>query len=271
MGQTVGRERSRSTFRTRGRLWRLLGLPLLAAPGLLCAQDNYEIQVYGSETVAPGATMVELHSNFTAAGRKETENGVLPTQDAFHETLEITRGFTPWFETGFYLFTSAKAGEGWQWVGDHIRPRVRVPEAWHWPVGLSLSLEAGYQQRQFSEDTWSLEIRPIIDKQWGRWYAAFNPAFERSFAGVNSGRGFEFAPNAKASFDLTKVVTAGLEYYASLGPALGWDSFGNQQQLLVPAIDLNFSPKWEFNFGVGIGVTHSTDHLIVKMIVGRRF
>jgi hypothetical protein len=25
------------------------------------------------------------------------------------------------------------------------------------------------------------------------------------------------------------------------------------------------------NFGVGVGVTHSTDHLIVKMIVGRRF
>src|SRR5947207_11497312 len=31
----------------------------------LCAQDNYEIQVYGSETVPAGATMVELHSNIT--------------------------------------------------------------------------------------------------------------------------------------------------------------------------------------------------------------
>jgi hypothetical protein len=27
------------------------------------AQDNYEIQVYGSDTVEPGHTMVELHSN----------------------------------------------------------------------------------------------------------------------------------------------------------------------------------------------------------------
>ena len=24
---------------------------------------------------------------------------------------------------------SYRAGEGYQWVGDHIRPRVRVPEA----------------------------------------------------------------------------------------------------------------------------------------------
>jgi hypothetical protein len=31
------------------------------------------------------------------------------------------------------------------------------------------------------------------------------------------------------------------------------------------------SPEWEFNFGVGIGLTRSTDHLILKMIIGRRF
>ena len=36
------------------------------------AQDNYEIQVYGSETVPPGVTMVELHNNFTAKGAKTT-------------------------------------------------------------------------------------------------------------------------------------------------------------------------------------------------------
>jgi len=41
-------------------------------------------------------------------------------------------------------------------------------------------------------------------------------------------------------------------------------------QQIVPAIDLNVSPKWEFNFGVGVGVTRGTDHLIVKMIIGRR-
>lgn len=29
------------------------------------AQGNYEIQVYGADTVAPRSTMVELHSNFT--------------------------------------------------------------------------------------------------------------------------------------------------------------------------------------------------------------
>lgn len=240
-------------------------------PVKLQAQENYEIQVYGSETVEKGATMVEIHSNFTADGRKQIENGVLPTDHAFHETLEITHGFTPWFETGLYVFSSARSGNGWQWVGDHIRPRVRVPEEWHWPVGLSLSAEVGYQQRRFSEDSWNAEIRPIIDKQWGRWYLALNPAFEKSITGLNSAQGFGFAPSVKLSFDVTKKVTLGVEYYASLGKVTHFDPTSEQQHQIFPVLDLNLSPKWEFNFGVGFGVTHSTDHLIVKMILGRRF
>jgi hypothetical protein len=235
------------------------------------AQDNYEIQVYGSETGPPGYTMIELHSNFTVEGSKQTEDGVLPTNHAVHETVEITHGFNPWFEVGFYIFTSARSGNGWHWVGDHIRPRVRIPESWHWPVGLSLSAEVGYQRRQYSADTWTLELRPIIDKQLGRWYLSFNPTLERALKGANKPRGFEFSPNAKVSYDLTKKIAGGLEYYGAVGPITDFDPFREQEQQFVPAIDLNVSPKWEFNFGIGVGVTRSTDHLIVKMIVGRRF
>jgi Putative MetA-pathway of phenol degradation len=235
------------------------------------AQDNYEIQVYGAETVASGDTMVELHSNFTADGRRQIENGVLPTDHAFHETVEITHGFTPWFEVGAYLFTSARSTDGWQWVGDHIRPRVRVPEDWHWPVGLSFSAEAGYQRSSFSEDTWSLELRPIIDRQWGPWYAAFNPTLGRSLSGVNSGKGFEFAPNFKISRDVTSKVTLGLEYYGSLGAVTHFDTAAGQQHYLFPAVDLNLSKDWEINFGVGFGLSRSSDNLIIKLILGRRF
>jgi len=49
---------------------------LVAAPLPVCAQDNYEIQVYGSDTVAPQSTMVELHSNFTLQGTKPLPGSV---------------------------------------------------------------------------------------------------------------------------------------------------------------------------------------------------
>lgn len=235
------------------------------------AQGNYEVQVYGADTVAAGSTMLEFHSNFTVQGSRTGSDGALPTQHQFHETIEITRGFNSWFETGFYIFTSARSGTGWDWVGDHIRPRLRVPEKWHWPVGVSLSNEIGYQRPLYSADTWTWEIRPIVDRKLGAWYVSFNPTVDRALVGPSSSKGFEFSPNFKVSYDLVPQVSVGLEYYGALGPIGNFDPLAEQQQQIVPAVDLNLSPKWEINFGVGVGVTRGTDHLLIKTIVGRRF
>ena len=99
------------------------------------AQGNYEIQVYGSETVPPKTLMTELHSNYTIDGQQKTIDGIIPTNHQVHETLELTQGINDWAEVGFYVFSNIQSGEGWQWVGDHIRPRVRAPDSWHLPVG----------------------------------------------------------------------------------------------------------------------------------------
>jgi len=240
------------------------------------AQDNYEIQVYGSEATPKNVTMVEIHSNLTVDGQKQVVNGVAPSNHALHETLEITHGFTDWFEIGFYVFTSIQAGDGrndggWSWVGDHIRPRLTAPESWHLPVGLSVAQEIGYQRRKFAEDSWNYELRPIIDKKLGRWYFSFNPTFDRALHGLNTGRGWEFSPNVKVGFDFTKKITGGFEYYGALGPVSNFDPISHQSQQIFPTIDLDLSPNWEFNFGAGVDVTNSADHLIVKCIVGRRF
>jgi hypothetical protein len=155
-------------------------------------------------------------------------------------------------------------------VGDHIRPRVAVPKSWKWPVGVSLSTEVGYQRAVYSPDTWTIEIRPIVDKTLGRLYLCFNPTIDRSFHGPSVPQGVTFSPNVKVGYDVTKAVNAGFEYYGALGPVTGFDPLRQQQQQLFAVTDLNVSPKWEFNFGVGVGLTAGTDHLLVKMIVGRR-
>jgi len=114
-------------------------------------------------------------------------------------------------------------------------------------------------------------MRPIIDKQLGRWYLDFNPTFDRSFHGETVGQGFVFSPNVKISYDFSKKITGGIEYYGSVGPATDFLPTRLQQHQIFPAIDLNLSPKWEVNFGLGVGITASTDHLIAKMILGYRF
>lgn len=249
-----------------------LCLLILAFSSLkLKAQDNYEIQVYGSETVEKGKTMLELHSNYTTNGSKTITNSELPTNHVEHETIEITHGWTTWFETGFYFFNSIGDAGRTAYVGSHIRPRVAAPLSWNWPVGVSISTEFGFQKSAFSANTSTLEIRPIVDKKWNKLYISVNPTLEKSFKGPAENRGFTFSPNVKGSYDVTKFVALGLEYYGSTGPFFHYDAFKQQDHQLFVATDLNFDPQWEFNGGIGYGFTSSADKTIIKIIVGRRF
>lgn len=253
---------------------------LLLSGGRLRAQENYEnyeLQVYGSRIEVPQTTMLELHNVGIADGTKTLDgtgfapNGLYYTNNSFHETVEIREGISAWMEASFYIFTCARSGLGWDWVGDHIRSQLRAPERWRWPVGAGISVDFGYQRPYYAANTWTMELRPIVDKQIGRWYLAFNPAFVKSIHGQSHSQGFAFAPRVKFSYSLNKHVFIGGEYYANYGPVSDIYSFRYQQQQFFPAVDLNLSPDWELNFGIGIGVTTSTDDWIYKANVGRRF
>lgn len=234
-------------------------------------QENFEIQVYPSETMPSGVTMFELHSNYTLKGsRSISDIGVWPTNHALHETLEITRGFNPWSELGFYWFTSKPDGQNLQWVGTHLRPRVRAPESWGWPVGVSVSQEIGYTRAKFSGDTWTYELRPIIDKQIDKWYVSLNPVLGKSLRGPNAAQPFDFTPNVNLGYDLTKKINLAVEYYGSTGSIREIAPINVQQHMLFGVVNLDMGPEWEFNVGYGTALTAGGDKSIVKMILGRR-
>ena len=98
-----------------------------------------------------------------------------------------------------------------------------------------------------------------------------NPALERTLRGPDTNQDLGFAPSAKVSYDFTRMISGGLEWYADYGAIGNISAVHNQQQQLFVVTDLNVSPLWEINIGVGIGATSATDHLIVKAILGRRF
>ena len=243
-----------------------VGLAVTAAG----AQSNFEIQVYGSDLVPVGATMYELHLNYTAQGSKISSGVVLATNHALHQTIEITHGFSEWFEVGTYLFLSERNGDGMRYVGNHIRPRFSIPARYKLPIGLSLSQEIGYNTVEFGPDTWTWEIRPIIDQRVGRFYWSINPVLGKALRGPSSASGFDFAPNVQVNLDVAKGVNVALEYYGAYGQVGKFATLRSTEQQIFPAVNLDFGDEWEFNAGVGFGLTNPTDHLLAKLIVGRR-
>jgi hypothetical protein len=243
----------------------------LAVPAAAAAQDLFEIQVYPYETVKPGETMFEFHTNFIPSGTADTGEGLFANNHQFHETMEITHGWTDMFETGFYIETAHVPGVGEKFTGWHIRPRFRLPESKTFPFRVSVSLEYAFNQPGFDPNSQTLEIRPIFDRQDGRLYLSINPDMSLATKGPDAGSAPGFEPQVKVGWDFTPQINAGLEYYSETGTVKHFDPLSDQHHILVPSIDLNVSPDWELNFGVGRGLTGTSEHWVVKGIVGRRF
>jgi len=184
--------------------------------------------------------------------------------------LEITQGITDNFELGFYLFTNYTAQYGYRIIGTHIRPRIMAPLSWHLPVGISLSAEIGYQNQYYAADTWNLEIRPIIDKQWNKLYISFNPTIGVSLKGVDQKTAPDFEPNIKADYRFFKNTGLGFEYYGSVGPINNFDKLPQENHALFLAYDLENNNKWELNVAPGWGLTPATDGFVFKVLAGKK-
>jgi hypothetical protein len=239
----------------------------LALGGVSTATDCSSLPTTFAQWTATHSVLYEGRVSARPVTGNDTTATYLPT----HTTMEITTGLNAWSELGVYIFTTEASGTATQWAGGSIRPMVRVPRAWHWPVGIALSTEVEYERPSSGAATWTWEIRPILDRTLGRWYVSFNPTLEYPLSGSGTERELQFSPSAKISYDATRSITAGVEYYGAYGPIDQFVAPNSRLQQYFGTADLHLSPQWEINAGIGFGTTPASSQLVAKLIVGRRF
>jgi hypothetical protein len=226
------------------------------------AQDKFEVQVYESELVPTNHTELDLHTIFVHRGSSTWEGTIAPSDGQIHLAIELTRGILDEFEMGGYLLLAQRPGKSAEFSGFRIRPRATAPAIWGLPVGLSLSLELGFPQLQYEANRVTLEIRPIIDKKFGRWLLAINPLLTFAFNGPDEAEGVGLEPELMVSYDLvSQKVLLQLEYYTALGPVRRLLPIAEQVHVIYPKIDYAISEGFEVNAGVGIGLTEASDAL----------
>jgi hypothetical protein len=228
----------------------------------ITAQETYEVQVYGSPTLAKNTTIFELHSNISPSGPKNNDAFTHP----LHETLEITTGITDNFELGFYLFNRYDQ-DCFTYNGSHIRPRIKVPTSWGWKLGVSLSVEGGFIKNPFTNKYDNdYEIRPIFDKTIGKHYISLNPTIDGSITTKET----SFSPNIKYSYSVSSKYALGLEYYGNTGNPFRWDTYDIQTHQFYLVTDVYFDKAHEFELGIGRGTTMSSDVWNIKLILGQK-
>lgn len=232
------------------------------------AVDAFEIQVYDGSANAPGVPGLELHVNTVPVGQSSAEPPELPPNHQSHFTLEPSLGLTPWWEVGGY-FQSALTGDGrFRYAGVKLRSKFVTPEGWSDHFRLGMNWELSRIPQAFESGRWGGEVRPIAAFDSERLTLVVNPIVELAFAGPDAHSGPSFAPAAMAKLKLLTWAAFGLEYYADLGPFSGFAPLREQQHYVFEAFDLLGLREWELNAGVGEGLSHASNALVLKVIVG---
>jgi hypothetical protein len=254
-------------------LWALaiaLVLAMVAGTQPARAIDFYEIQIYQVETAPYQRLTLELHSNTTttATGLWARE-AIDPYQ--IHETLEGTYGVLSWLEVGQYLCTAKMSDGSYNYEGSRSKVHFGVPQSENWPLEVGGNIELDYMRFQAEENPLTLELRPILEKKFAGLMIVGNFAFEKPFSGPDTHKGVQFDPSGEVVYQLTHWVSPAVEYYGDMGPLSALPGVQRQQHFIVPALNFDFLPQLELNFGVGVGLTRTSNGLFLKSIVGWTF
>ena len=246
----------------------LLALMLsLGATGTAPAQDAFEIQVYEYATVPRARWDLETHVNFTSRGTSGFDGPVAPSQGQAHLAFELTRGITDHFEMAGYLVLARRPGHSPDFVAWRLRPRVRLPETWL-PIRVSLSAEVAFPRREYENENATLELRPILERQFGRVALDVNPVLGRSVSGPGSSDGWEFEPGGRLGVTVSPKLDLSVEYYGAFGPVHEFLPAAEQVHQVFGGGDINFSESVVLNLGLGFGLTPAGNRTVFKARLG---
>ncbi len=229
-----------------------------------------EIQVYLDDITPAGTVVVSTHLNDVLRGRRTPEfPGELPPSQVFQATPEINLGLGGTFDGALYLpMAVAPGGHAFlngikvrfKWIAPHDEKR-----GWFWGGNTELSRVA----TRVSESRWGLEVRPIVGWRGGPWLVALNPILGVALSSGQSHRP-EFEPCVKIGYSVSERVSVGIEHYAAFGPLFRFDAPNQRGQNLYLVADVE-GRGWDFNVGVGRGLTDVSDRWVAKAIVDLPF
>ena len=228
-----------------------------------------EIQVYNAEIAAPGVFNLTLHNNYTISGSSSPDfpGGIIPNH-SLNGVAEWAYGVSNWFEAGLYLPLYTLSGNGsFTYNGFKVRTLFVVPDAANRHFFYGVNFEFSRNTAHWDPSPNTQEIRPIIGWHLGRVDVIVNPILDNSYKGFLR---LDFAPATRVAYNISPAWAIAAEEYDDFGQLRGFNSASRQQHQLFGVIDFNGKP-WTIEAGAGFGLTNTTDHVALKLILSRDF
>jgi len=231
--------------------------------------DPWELEVYPYATEGPGVIELETDNAVVANGHSDggegTSKGQFRSQGMWYNQYELTYGLTDRIEAALYLTMAQPSGHGYWYAGSKYRIRGRLFDEETLPVNLGWYLELEWHQTpQFDDAELELELRPIIEKDFGRLMFVINPKFEKPLTGPDKNKGFEFGYANGIYYRWMEYLSPGLEFYGAVGNIDDNDPLREQQHYIFPVLWGSFPDGIGYSIGPGFGLTNGSDRVIVK-------
>jgi hypothetical protein len=129
-----------------------------------------------------------------------------------------------------------------------------------------INVELSQVKPQFSQSAKSVEMRNILGWKNGQWLVAVNPIFGWDVSPGYTHHSPEFTLATKVSRSVTDSVALGFEYYNGRGRINDTLASSLQDKTVFLVMDYEGKP-FNFNFGLGKGITSASDTWTIKGIV----
>ena len=194
--------------------------------------------------------MLEIESlnSVVADGHSEgdegTSGGTFPSQSMYRTAIEVTYGLTDKIEFAAYINLAKPPAAPIQYAGSNFRsPRkpLRTGTAVGRPRGGTWSSN-GTRCRPSTRAT-ELELKPIIQKDWGPVEVDLNPKFEKVLVGPSPARASSSATSS-GSTTTCHELSPGLEFYGAIGQMSDVEPLNEQQHYIFPSSAASFPTFW---------------------------
>jgi hypothetical protein len=240
----------------------LIALPALPALAL----NPFEFEVYPYATEGPGVVELEWLQSFVPKGHAAADQDTAASNHIYRSSFELTYGLTDRIEAAAYLDLGKPSGDSVSYAGSRYRLRGRLFEQGELPVDLGWYAELEWRKRpRFGDQDLEADLRPIIERDFGRFSLELNPIFEKALVGPGQNKGFEFSYAAKLAWRWRERLSPGVEFYGDIGHIDDSDPLTRQQHYVFPVVDLRLPHNLALNLGVGVGLTRGSDQVITKV------
>lgn len=236
--------------------------------------DPWEFEVPPYMTEEPGTLEIELLNSFIPKGHSQPGTGIssgtFPSQSALFNSFELTYGFTEHVQGSVYFDIARPEDESIGYAGSKYQLRGRLFEKGELPIDLGWYVELDWHRTpQFNDNELEFELRPIMEKSLGRFTVDVEPMFEKSLSGAGRDESVELGYVAALYYKWFSKLSPGLEFYGGSGPIGNFEPLNEQQHYVFVVLwGKDLPGGFEYNCGLGTGLTSDSERVIVKCNLG---